>query len=419
MLQLTGPQETPEYQAAQQLARCIIAAWPDIATSPDQQMTLAAAAKCYGQQVCDVDLLLFFQTNKPITLSPTPGERQPVALASCCLAIEVKDHSANDVRFVGPLVEVRYHQRWHAVSEQSYRQRFAVKGYLEAQSIKSPFIVNLIWLRNVSAAQFPPPPHNLIGQDVTWDAILQQIRQHMKPFPHQQSQTLRIQSGGDIAKAAMAFTEVRHPRSTAIEQSKIKGLVDTTAKADQMPAYVTKLGSQLLMFQGRGGTGKTATLLKLAHVLYTHRQARVLILTYNRVLASEMRRLLALLGVRDGVAQQSIQVQTVYSFLYHLADGFGILPNPCDDFLQRYDEYKMALEMLLSAHTGSIADIVQTNNTTFSWDVICIDEAQDWPVDERNILYTVYDYRQFVIADGGDQVTRGHTRCNWLVFQPY
>ncbi len=44
MLQISGPDHTPEYQAAQALAHGIQADWPALATHPDHQMTLVAAS---------------------------------------------------------------------------------------------------------------------------------------------------------------------------------------------------------------------------------------------------------------------------------------------------------------------------------------------------------------------------------------
>lgn len=414
MLQIVGPDYTPEYQAATELADRIGYAWPDIQVSPTHHLTLVAAAKCYGQPVCDVDLVAFFQTTNPCELPPEPDESHPVFLTSFCLAIEVKDHPMERVRFVGSQVEVQYHERWHNVSEQNFKQRFSIKGYLEGQGVRSPFIVNLIWLRNVPEQHLPPPPHNILGQDTSWETMLQRFRQGTRPFWNKASKQMRIQAGGDIARSAEIFTHIRKPHITAIEEAKIKGVVQASAMKGEVPSYVAKLGTQLLVFQGRGGTGKTATLLKLAHVLYTYRQSRVLILTYNRALTADIRRLLSLMDVHDGVARQSITVQTVHSFLYSLMKGFGVLPDPCHDFLSQYDQYKMSLEMLLSAHEESINDLVQENTTAFSWDFVFVDEAQDWPADERNILFAVYDYRRFVIADGGDQLSRGYQRCHWF-----
>src|SRR5690606_11154749 len=57
--------------------------------------------------------------------------------------------------------------------------------------------------------------------------------------------------------------------------------------------YASKLGTQLLIFRGRGGTGKTITLARLAHDLYSDRISRSLILTYNLTLVSDIKRTLA------------------------------------------------------------------------------------------------------------------------------
>lgn len=417
MLQLIGPTDTPEYDAARDLAERIGVAWADIATNPQHQMTIVAAAKCYGQPVCDIDMLVFYHTNTPYPLPAQPGDYRTVHVASLCLVIEVKEHLPEQVRFVGTQTEVQYHTRWHNVSEQNYKQRFAVKGFLEEQSIAPPFIISLIWLRNVPEAHIPNSLHNLIGQDTTWESILHRVRRHMRPKMHAAVRTLCISAGNELPRVVNLFSTTRKPQPTDIERTKLKAMTHlyTAAESGQVPAYVTNLGTQLLIIQGRGGTGKTATLLRLAHMLYEHRHARVLILTYNRALVADIRRLLALLGVRDGIAQQSIAVQTAHSYFYQLLRGFGILNPQRSDFLDNYDTYKQTLQRRLAAcqQPCQIESLIEKNNTAFSWDFIFIDEAQDWPTDERDILYSIYDYHRFVIADGRDQLTRGYRRCEW------
>ena len=42
-----------------------------------------------------------------------------------------------------------------------------------------------------------------------------------------------------------------------------------------------------------------------------------------------------------------------------------------------------------------------------------IDESQDWPENEKKILYELYGPNKFVIADGVDQLVRGVTPINW------
>src|SRR5438270_300866 len=63
------------------------------------------------------------------------------------------------------------------------------------------------------------------------------------------------------------------------------------------PDWVAEAGKKLIIFRGQGGTGKTMLLLQLAWKLYQDLGARVLILTYNKALLADIRRLLTLIGI--------------------------------------------------------------------------------------------------------------------------
>ncbi|HAZ27663.1 TPA: RNA helicase, partial [Candidatus Acetothermia bacterium] len=78
------------------------------------------------------------------------------------------------------------------------------------------------------------------------------------------------------------------------------------------------LGSQLLLFRGRGGAGKTVNLLRVAHHLYQEKRARVLILTYNKALVADIARLFAIMGIRDGLETQRISIQQIQSYVSDL-----------------------------------------------------------------------------------------------------
>jgi hypothetical protein len=42
-----------------------------------------------------------------------------------------------------------------------------------------------------------------------------------------------------------------------------------------------------------------------------------------------------------------------------------------------------------------------------------IDECQDWPEDERDLLYSLYSHKSFIIADGVDQMVRQNCHISW------
>jgi hypothetical protein len=178
--------------------------------------------------------------------------------------------------------------------------------------------------------------------------------------------------------------------------------------------YAEKLGKQLLSFKGRGGTGKTVRLLRLAHHLYDKEHARILILTYNQALVQDIKRLFALMNIRSGIGERRIRIQTIHSFMYKILADLEIIPPDSEDFLRNYDRYKTeAIGLMAAVQPDDINRLIQQDGDTFNWDFILIDEAQDWPPDERDILFSLYDFRLFILAEGVAQLTRNQEPTNW------
>jgi hypothetical protein len=48
-----------------------------------------------------------------------------------------------------------------------------------------------------------------------------------------------------------------------------------------------------------------------------------------------------------------------------------------------------------------------------AWDFVMIDEAQDWPRDERDMIYRLYGHEHVVLADGVDQLIRSDRQTDW------
>jgi hypothetical protein len=56
MINISGANDTAEYAAALALQSRIITTWPDVVNRADHRIALVAAAKCYGQRICDIDI---------------------------------------------------------------------------------------------------------------------------------------------------------------------------------------------------------------------------------------------------------------------------------------------------------------------------------------------------------------------------
>ena len=80
-----------------------------------------------------------------------------------------------------------------------------------------------------------------------------------------------------------------------------------------------------------------------------------------------------------------------------------------DDFLENYEKHKETLLDYIRRGAVSQDDlerVVENNTDDFLWDVIFVDEGQDWPSNEIDILRAVYQPERIVIADGVDQYVR-------------
>jgi hypothetical protein len=204
------------------------------------------------------------------------------------------------------------------------------------------------------------------------------------------------------------------PRLVAIAYKLKAG--EALANAEIQDSWIETIGSKQLIFEGRGGTGKTMILLGLAWQLQRDRHARVLLLTYNRALVADLRRLLTLMGLSDEIGCPFVEVRTVHSFIYQILEALGLMENNEDNFLERYDDFKREILELLrigALTQKDFQEMIGKSPEYFAWDYLFVDEAQDWFMDERDILHLLYPPNHFVIADGRDQLIRRDANCDW------
>lgn len=422
MIHLFGADGTQEYEAALDLRQRILESWPEIENHPLNRITIMAGVQCHGQKVRDIDLILLGHFEDGIAFEPLfpfqhgADQEHPavVTLDSLCAVIEVKGHSGSGIRFIGKTVEVTYGRHWHDATHQNEQQKYSFLNYLKAHHIRPPRITSLIWLRNIPNTSLPPRPHNILGGNATWEMFVSAIIQMEPPRQHGSGWRLSVHTLTHEEVKNVANLLARKLEPTQLDRRRMEQISERIILEQQkLPDIV---GRQLLILRGRGGTGKTIRLLQLAKYFYEREAARVLVLTYNKALVADLRRLLTIMGVSDYAAQSSIQVQTVHSFFHAILSNLHLMESSRDDFLQNYATYKQeAVEMLrVGAVTKEdMATLKMANRFTFSWDYIFIDEGQDWPQDERDILFALYSHRVFVVADGVEQLIRSAKPVDW------
>lgn len=424
MIKIYGEHGSSEYEAAQQLYDLFLNEHPHLADSVKDIITIIADAKCHGQKVSDIDLVLMASFDPPLTYRPVLTFTNPfrsdqlekpdsVTIESLCVVIEVKDHSAGGVKFYGTTANVRYGVHWHNVSKQSFDQLHAFRSYLRIKGIDTPYVTNLIWFRNLQNVDLPTRPHNMLAGSFTWNMLFSVIAQVSPPrySNHQWLLTANQINEQTVENIRKVLTETLVP--TQLDRRRMEQINQRTVQAQKLQDII---GKKTLILRGRGGTGKTIHLLQLAKFFYEEEGARVLILTYNKALVSDLRRLLTILGVVDEAAQRSIRVQTVHSFFYAMMRELGIIEVSQEDFLESYNDLKSETLNLFQVGLLLDQDVVElkkNNYSDFLWDYIFIDEAQDWPDDERSILFHFYPYTAFTVADGIDQLIRSAVPANW------
>ncbi|MBL8049627.1 MAG: hypothetical protein JNM46_00255 [Anaerolineales bacterium] len=414
-----------EYQAAIKLEQLIIEAWPSLKDSTEDHIYILVGIKCHGQRVRDVDLLLLGVFKSGITYKPflqfinPNGEIQlpeEIVVESFCFAIEVKEHSSPNIRFTGTNVEVKYptSKKWHNATHQNEEQKQSIINYLRLQGFRRvPWIVPLIWLRNVPSVDLPNRPHNILGSEANWLLFINVAGQLHAPQRYAGQWTLNsdLESREMLENIALMLTKEITP--TNMDRRRMEQINQRLSLELGLDSLV---GKQLMILRGRGGTGKTISLLQLAKHLYDERASRILVLTYNRALVADLRRLMTIMGIGDVAAEKSIQIQTSYSFFYQIMKTLGVIVAGEGEFLEKYSEHKKEILRLLSSGVITYEDIqtmLQSEAYKFDWDFIFVDEGQDWPSDERDILFKLFGYNFFTIADGIDQLIREDIPADW------
>ncbi len=153
---------------------------------------------------------------------------------------------------------------------------------------------------------------------------------------------------------------------------------------------------RLLLYSGLPGTGKTFRLLRIA---YRHAMAgkKVLLVCFNKVLATDLRRLLSLSKeLRDAVGE--IEVRDVFQIVSSYAAGLGVRYDSADA-----DDWgeMVSLEMLKSERASL-------------YETLLIDEGQDMRQWHYNMLeYLAKPEATIVVAFGRGQELYGES-APWL-----
>ncbi|MEK8130894.1 AAA family ATPase [Paenibacillus filicis] len=457
---ILGNNSGPEYEAAEQLAKVFK---EDLLIGESGKIIIAVGVTCFGQKVKDIDLVVVGQFDKGFrrkvssrAMKDRTEEKhaeRSVYFNNFCFCIEVKDHPSDRVMFQGGQAFVRYkNNNFHNATVQSNEQKYSLLRYLQdkIKLKRDPRICNFIWFRNMEKPNSVSLPHNYLWakpslSEVLQLACLQNFPSYFKGYYSFTAFDRFDPLMGDFNNVISFLSDIQKDVGQ-LTRSRLERITKKLLKDQQ---YAQAIGNKLVVVRGRAGTGKTIKLLHMAYDL-CEQDHRCLILTYNKALVSDIKRLIALAGIKNDIAEATIEVRTVHSFLFDLLLGFGVFNTSLEKAKQEFkhkllkdpditkvSEDEIARELLkfeerffLSEYESlknelidyikqgiltetDVQSLMKKEHEHLDWDYIFIDESQDWPENEREILFSVFKSNQFIIADGVDQLVRGIRRSQW------
>lgn len=422
MIEIIGDEGTSEYEAAQSLAKAFGKMWPGCAKSPAAQdeIRIAANVKISGYKVSDIDLVVFGQFGRNRKFVPTypindvqgsTVRGRPVIVKNFVIAVEVKDHSETGVAISGDRIDVRYvragKDRWHSATDQNVNQVHSLRAYIKDHGLDA-WLHRCLIMRGLTSIDCPGVV--CAGFDgpgfLTSVAAVSRVKQGFGGFV--------LSSCDKVAAARIGKLPIfKKLLPTAMDRVKMDSIVRKTAESD---ALSDALGHNFTILRGRGGTGKTIMLLQSALNAFESKGLRTLVLTYNHALAADIRRILALLRVPADPGSGGITVETVMTFMSRWFKELEVGDESAVTSEVGYREACAAAVELIrggALQQDDLSEIIASNPSFYDFDIVAVDEAQDWPQEEADLLKEIYGQSRLALADGVDQLIRGK-RTNWI-----
>lgn len=414
-----------EYEGAQRLKQILDTDLPQNAIG---EIILHANATLVGQTIKDIDILMLGTLqNCPAVVNYTDSEdksaKGKVFFSSFCTAIEIKSHDITGIVREGTEFYVKYGRDLHPATTQSNAQKISVKNYLERSTGYSPFVTNILWFTGISeeelkvllSTDYGIMPSNVLASSFTAQVLLQRLVWQKQPRYYRGAyyfdcgiNTLSVE---DLAKVFHKFSLAKAGMG-ALTRKRIEQITSNAIK----PTIQKPEEGKISIYRGRAGTGKTVGLIQLAISLVDEEDARVLILTYNRALVSDLKRLFALAELPDLFSQSCVSINTMHSFFFRIANEVlfnGTLEG--ERFLKDYEEILKKLLCFLEGGDDALELIreVMCSDDYLNWDYCMIDEAQDWLNVEQDIILKLFAPDKIIVADGGQQFVRRIEPGDW------
>jgi hypothetical protein len=360
----------------------------------------------------EVDQLIYikFKENFEYTF-PRKGKDYRYIFKNLLLNIEVKTHtSATDIVSRGEDIYVKYKgkESSRSIQKQMSDQSEAISTDVRAQlniTDQEVIVFSFVFFPNISENEFastrPIKGDNgfIIFKESRFDMVLKHIARNFSSS----SDSEPIHSIPEIFESS--YSSWLNDLNRKIEADSTTRFFNELIKDEywnESEVY-DNIGEKLIIIEGNPGTGKTIRLLQIAYNLIKDGHHRPILLTYNKALAMEIKRLVD----RSGFSE--LIVRNVDSFLI---EQYRKLPDLDPNELVLVDnQYDEKWKGVLNRSAEQIE---------LSHDVLLLDEAQDTPIIDYDILLKLFHNNNIVISYGDRQFVRNP--LNWterLLFEEF
>ena len=416
--------DSDEYNAALKLKSIIQKTTPEGAFG---EIVLFVSATLYGQAVKDVDLMMIgsvqnYKVNSIFYNIDGEKVNDTVNIKTFCTVIEVKRHDISSIVLNGTDFYVKYNENLHCVTQQSNKQKMSAMNFFLSSLTFSPYITNIIWFTQATSKDINALltnngkrlPSNVLGADFEFkdmlNLLIKQKTLHRTKSGYVFDSSFESYGAGDFQKVMQLFSQSKEQMGE-LTRRRIEVI---TSKAFKDNILIDTQGN-ISIYRGRAGTGKTIGLIQTAISLVDEKAARVIILTYNKALVSDIRRLFALAELPDMFDEKCVAVNTMQSYFFHLANRILYEEKMSGEkFLSYYEKILCEIKEFLSDDAAvCLAKEEIKKDIYLDWDYLLIDEAQDWSEEERDIVLRIFDKGNIIVADGGNQFVRRDKVCDW------
>ena len=323
-----------------------------------------------------------------------------IEIKSFFATIEIKSHSGEGLKKDGTHLLVKYPSGYEDVTVQSNDQNTSIRRFLsvtlQQDSIRVPFISNLIWLTGTDRNDF----NNEIG---LVDSNILVSDSSAKEFFVAIGRQYHLVDDGFVNAFGKYGTEEAIEFIANIFCAKSNGAdtmtlrrINVLSTKSNTPLDLDNDSVPIIILSGHAGTGKTIMLIQGA-INMTKKGYKCLFLTYNRALIADIKHSMRFLGN----SQPTFDIDSMSSFMISLMRKAGIWKTSFD------------IKTDFDQSLATLTKVKESKSVAPAYDYVFIDEAQDWKKNEADIIKFYYSNNHIVIADGIDQFMKSSEHTYW------